>query len=73
MKTILLSIADAVLIMQSLSNGDQYKISEKAQVAADVFGNGDGITNKDALVIQLVEAKVITAADLPLGDVMPEF
>lgn len=69
----IVNIADAVLIMQSLSNGDQYKISEKAQVAADVFGNGDGITNKDALVIQLVEAKVITAADLPLGDVMPEF
>ena len=61
-----ISIADAVLIMQSLSNGDEYKLSEKAQKNADVVDTGDGISSKDALAIQMIEAKIITAEDLPL-------
>lgn len=60
------SIADAVLIMQSLSNADKYKISEECRNAADIVDRGDGITSKDALAIQFIEAKVIEISDLPL-------
>lgn len=58
-------INDAVLIMQSIANPDKYKLTEQGKINADVTGNGDGITNNDALVIQLVEAKTITVDDLP--------
>lgn len=46
------TISDAVLIMQSLSNGDEYKLTAEGQVNADVAGNGDGVTASDALEIQ---------------------
>lgn len=55
-----ISVADAVLIMQSLSNGDEYKLSEAGESLADVNNRGDGITNGDALAIQMYEAKVIS-------------
>lgn len=58
------SIADAVLIMQSLANSDEYSISEEGKVNADVIDN-DGITAKDALVIQMVMADVLNVSDLP--------
>lgn len=51
------SMADAVLIMQSLSNPDKYGLGKlngltlQGRLNADVVGN-DGVTNKDALVIQ---------------------
>lgn len=63
-----ITIADAVLIMQSLVNGDEYKISEKGQELADVYGGGDGITGSDALAIQMVIANLIPATDLPLSE-----
>lgn len=59
------SIADAVLIMQSLSNPDDYKLSAQGEINADVYDNGDGITSADALSIQKVEAKIISQSDLP--------
>ena len=43
---------DAVLILQYLGNPDAYPLSDEAKANADVSGNGDGITNKDALAIQ---------------------
>lgn len=43
---------DAVLILQYLGNPDEYQLSAEGLAAADVSGNGDGITNKDALAIQ---------------------
>ena len=61
-----ITIADAVLIMQSLSNGDDYKLSEEAIQSADVVDKGDGLTSMDALAIQMIEAKIITADDLPI-------
>lgn len=61
------NISDAVLIMQSIANPEEFKISEKGKKAGDVYGNGDGITNNDALAIQYVEIKTISAADLPLA------
>lgn len=59
------SISDAVLIMQSISNSSEYKLSEQGAKNADVIDN-DGVTNADALAIQIVEAKVITADKLPM-------
>lgn len=53
------SIADAVLIMQSLSNPNEYKLSEQAVKNADILGNGDGITPKDALAIQYYDLKIV--------------
>ena len=59
------TIADAVLILQSIANPDNYKLSEQGRKNADVSNYGDGITASDALVIQLVEAKQINVKDLP--------
>lgn len=47
-----LTIADAVLIMQSLSNPDKYALTVQGEFNADVTGDGDGITLGDALVVQ---------------------
>lgn len=47
------NMADAVLIMQSLSNPDEYKLTTKGQFNADVYNTGDGVTAMDALQIQL--------------------
>ena len=46
------NMADAVLIMQSVSNADKYQLTADGENNADVFNRGDGITNKDALAIQ---------------------
>lgn len=46
------NLADAVLIMQSLANPAKYSLTEQGMKNADCSGNGDGITNKDALSIQ---------------------
>ena len=62
------NIADAVLILQSIANPDQYKLSEQGRINADVSSHGDGITPRDALVIQQVEAKQIQLSELPLKD-----
>ncbi len=61
-----INISDAVLIMQSISNPSEYKISDSAKLLADVV-DGDGITNKDALAIQMVEAKLLDAKDFPIA------
>ena len=45
-------LSDAVLIMQSIANPDQYALSPQGNVNADVNENGNGITGKDALAIQ---------------------
>lgn len=46
-------ISDAVLIMQSLSNPNEYKLTEQGAFNADVCNTGDGVTAMDALQIQL--------------------
>ncbi len=61
-----LNISDAVMIMQALSNADEYKLSKTAINSADVSNHGDGITNSDALVIQQVISNMISIDDLPL-------
>lgn len=52
-------IADSVFIMQSLSNPSKYQLSEQSRRNADCVGNGDGITNSDALAIQKYMLKLI--------------
>lgn len=63
-----ISIADAVLIMQTLVNADEYTLTEQGAINADTVGN-DGITGKDALAIQMVLANLIKAEDLPLDNI----
>ena len=53
------NMADAVLIMQSISNPDKYKLSENGEKNADTNYSG-GITNGDALVIQRYKLGLIS-------------
>jgi len=61
------NLADAVLVMQSIANPSKYgltgsedtHITEQGQLNADVSGNGDGITNADALAIQKYKLDLI--------------
>ena len=58
------NISDAVLIMQSISNPQEYKLSAQGKKNADVI-DADDVTNADALAIQMVQAKLIKLSDLP--------
>ncbi len=42
---------DAILIMNSIANPDEYKLNAKQRMAADVYRTGDGVTNGDAATI----------------------
>ncbi len=59
------NISDAVLIMQSISNPTEYKLTEQGIKNADVVDK-DGVTNNDALAIQMIEAKLLKLSDLPV-------
>lgn len=61
------TVADAVAILQSLGNKDKYALKPQGQKNADVYDNGDGITAKDALTIQQVDAGVYKQSDLPVS------
>ncbi len=62
------NMADAVIIMQSIACPDLYgidgsdnsHITAQGQKNADVSGNNDGVTNKDALAIQKYKLNLIT-------------
>ncbi|MBQ9898742.1 MAG: glycoside hydrolase family 9 protein [Ruminococcus sp.] len=58
------NMADAVAIMRSQADPDDYALSAKGKRLADVAGNGDGVTNADALAIQQYEAGLVT--ELPV-------
>ena len=47
-----INLADAILIMQCKANPTKYTISEQGEINSDVADKGDGVTNKDALLIQ---------------------
>ncbi|MBP3379677.1 MAG: dockerin type I repeat-containing protein [Ruminococcus sp.] len=53
-------IADATIILQSIGNGDKYALTEQGQLNADVDGN-PGVTARDSLVVQMFDAKLISA------------
>lgn len=59
-------IADATLILQYIGNGDKYTLSEKGARNADIVDNGGGITALDSLAIQMFDAKLIKADQLPI-------
>ena len=49
------SLADAVFIMQVLSNPDDFQLTPQGMANADIYGDGDGITVMDALRIQEIQ------------------
>ena len=59
------TVADAVAILQYIGNKDKYNLSDSGKKNADVDGAA-GITGKDALVIQQVDAGLLMLSDLPL-------
>lgn len=59
------TIADAVAILQSIANKDKYELKPEGALNADVYNNGDGVTPKDALIIQMVDAGTYSVGDLP--------
>ncbi|MDO4864592.1 MAG: glycoside hydrolase family 9 protein [Ruminococcus sp.] len=61
-----ITIADATAILQSIANKDKYELKPQGRANADIVDNGDGVTSKDALAIQMLDAKVISAEDLPI-------
>ena len=60
------TIADATTILQYIGNKDKYELSRQSKSNADVVDNGDGITPKDALAIQMLDAKLLSETDLPI-------
>ena len=60
------TISDAVLIMQSIANPDEFKVEPQGKLNGDVVDNGSGLTNVDALAIQYVEIKSITTDAFPM-------
>ncbi|MDE6035643.1 MAG: glycoside hydrolase family 9 protein [Ruminococcus sp.] len=62
-----LSLADAVLIMQSIINPTKYVIDDAHIKAADVVNQGDGLTNLDALAIQLINLEMLSEDKLPIS------
>lgn len=53
------TIADAVAAAAYIGNPENNYLNEKALKAADVHGNGDGVSANDALAIQQYIAKII--------------
>ncbi len=61
------TVADAVAILQHVALPDKYALTGAALENADVFDNGDGVTAKDALIIQQVDAGIYKADELPVS------
>ncbi|MCR5016071.1 MAG: hypothetical protein K6A75_05810 [Ruminococcus sp.] len=61
-----LGVSDSVAILQFISNKDKYDLTPAQQSAADCYNPGDGVTAKDALTIQQVDAGLLTEYDLPV-------
>ena len=58
------NLNDAVAILQFVALRQKYPLTEQGQRNADCHNRGDGISGKDALAIQMLDAKVIKT--LPL-------
>ncbi|MBP3250944.1 MAG: Ig-like domain-containing protein [Ruminococcus sp.] len=58
------NLNDAVAILQFVALRQKYPLTEQGQRNADCYNPGDGISGKDALAIQMLDAKVIKT--LPL-------
>ena len=55
------TIADATAILQAIGNADKYSLSDEGLANADCCNVGGGLTAADALAIQKLDAKLITA------------
>ncbi|MBR6984425.1 MAG: glycoside hydrolase family 9 protein [Ruminococcus sp.] len=65
------SLADSLLILQNIANSKKYPLGVQATDNADCVDNGKGLTPMDALAVQMVDAKLIKAGDLPIkGETM---
>ena len=53
------TVADSVAILQYIANKDKYNLSGQLLLNGDVYNRGDGITARDALTIQRLDAKMI--------------
>ena len=53
------SISDAVAILQSIGNKDKYELKTQGALNADCCDPGDGVTARDALSIQKLDAGAI--------------
>lgn len=60
----IINISDAVFILQSLANPDEYSLSENGIINSDIVNTGDGVTSIDALAVQMMITNVIK--DFPL-------
>ncbi len=58
------NMADAVAIMRSQADPDEFALTAQGKKNADVYGDGDGVSNNDALAIQKYEAGIYT--ELPV-------
>lgn len=47
-----LSLADAIFVLQSIGNPDEYHLTPQGRYNADIYNPGDGITTSDAVAIQ---------------------
>ena len=61
-------IADATLILQYLTNKDEYKLTDDGMVNADCANVGDGVTALDALAIQKLDAGIYKLSDFPVKE-----
>lgn len=59
------TIADATAILQYIGNADMFSLSEQGMANADVNGES-GISPDDAVVIQKIDAGLVSAEELPL-------
>ncbi|MBR6385435.1 MAG: carbohydrate-binding protein [Ruminococcus sp.] len=59
------SVSDAVSILQYLANSEKYPLTTQGKLNGDV-DESEGITGKDAAVIQLVDAGIYSVKELPL-------
>ena len=55
------SVSDAVAILQYIANKDKYPLTDVAVDNADVYARGDGVTARDALSIQRLDAGIISS------------
>ncbi len=61
------NVADAVAVLQYISNHNKYPLSEQGLINADVVDPGQGVTGMDAIAIQMVDANIITVKQLPIS------
>ena len=55
------SVADAVAILQYIANKDKFNLKGQGLDNADCYNPGDGVTARDALAIQQLDAKTISS------------